>query len=401
MISRAPALGLSIVPSLAPRNRARCRARFHQDHRRPAIPGISLVGGAPGEEDAPQRILILSVAGLGDFVLGTPALRAIRQHFPRACIWILTIPEVSALAQRCPYVNAVRTVDLRRSRSGAWWIFGKKRREVWQLIRELRAVCFDLAVNLYLVGTWIGGLRMAAFLRAIGASCSVGRYSRGRGLGYDLTSRNEGHEVEAQLDVARLIGAVPTSDLPELWVTAEDRVSCAALLQELAIGSAEPIVCLHAGSARPEACWPLERFASVGQRLAKDGARTLVIGTLGDQSRCATLAETIPNAISVAGRTSLPLLAALLERATLLVTNDSGPMHMAAALDIPLVVPFGPGDPARFGPRGRATCLIFSATNPAHGSAWWEGVTAEEVSDAAVRLFHEARTKMTRETQNP
>lgn len=351
--------------------------------------------------EAQGRILVLSVAGIGDFVLGTPALRAIRQSFPQAFIWFLTTPEVRPLADRCPYVDAVRTMDLRRSRSAAWWTFGKKRRELWQLIRELRAVHFDFAVNLYYVGTWLGGLRMAVFVWAIGASRIIGRYSRGRGLVYDLVSKSEAHEVDAQLDVARLIGAVPTSDLPELWVTAEDRVSCAALLQELGIGSAEPIVCLHAGSARPEACWPLERFESVGQRLAKDGARTLVIGTLGDQSRCATLAETIPNAISVAGRTSLPLLAALLERATLLVTNDSGPMHMAAALGIPLVVPFGPADPARFGPRGRATCLIFSATNPAHGSAWWEGVTAEEVSDAAVRLFHEARTKMTRETQNP
>ncbi len=76
---------------------------------------------------------------------------------------------------------------------------------------------------------------MAAFLWAVGANYTVGRYSGERGLGYDLTSRYEGHEVEAQLDVARLIGAVSTNDLPELWVTAEDRVNCAALLQDLGL----------------------------------------------------------------------------------------------------------------------------------------------------------------------
>ncbi len=121
-----------------------------------------------------------------------------------------------------------------------------------------------------------------------------------------------------------------------------------------------------------------------------------MIGALGDQARCATLAEAIPNAISAAGRTPLPLLAALLQRATLLVTNDSGPMHMAAALGIPLVVPFGPADPARFGPRGKATRVVFSATAPAHGSAWWEGVSAEEVSEAAVHLLCEARIQSSR-----
>ena len=342
-------------------------------------------------EDAPGRVLVLSVAGLGDFVLGTPALRAIRHTFPEAHLWLLTIPEVKPLADRCPYLDMVRTMDLRRSRSAAWWSLGERRREIRQLTRELRAAHFDLAVNLYGAGTWLGGLRMAVFLWAIGAARTVGRYSGGRGLGYDLTSPNEKHEVEAQLEVARLIGAVPTNEFPELWVTAEDRAACAALLGQLEIGSTERFACLHVGSARPEACWPLERFAFVGQRLARAGARTIVIGTAGDQARCATLAQAIPNAVSAAGRTSLPLLAALLERSSVLVTNDSGPMHMAAALGVPLVVPFGPADPARFGPRGKATHLIFSAVDRPHDSVWWNSIPPEEIAEAAVRLFGESQ----------
>jgi heptosyltransferase II len=340
---------------------------------------------------AQPRILLLSAAGLGDFVLGTPAIRAIRQSFPEAPLWFLTIPEVKPLADRCPYLDIVRTLDLRRSRSAAWWTFGRRRRELRQLARELRAARFDLAVNLYGVGTWMGGLRLAVFLWTIGASRTAGRYSQGRGLGYDLTSRYEGHEVEAQLEVARLIGAVPTNELPELWVTPEDRTACVALMREFGIETTEPFACLHAGSARPEACWPLEQFAVVGQRLAWAGAKTIVVGASGDQSRCATLAKAIPNAVSAAGRTPLPLLAALLERTRLLVTNDSGPMHMAAALGTPVVVPFGPADPARFGPRGRATKVVLSATDRGHAAVWWKGISAEAVSEAAVRVFCEAR----------
>ena len=337
-----------------------------------------------------ERILILSAAGLGDFVLGTPALRAIRQRFPGACIWILTIPEVKLLAERCPYVNEVRTMNLRQSRSAVAWMLGPGRRELTRLIRELRGMRFDIAVNLYEVATWAGGLRMAAFLRAVGSARTVGRGSEGRGVGFDLTSMAEGHETDAQLGVARLIGAPPTSEYPELWVRAEDRAVCHLLLLRHGISAADPVVCLHAGSARPEARWPAERFAEVGRRLAEAGGRVVLFGAHGDRALCASIANAIPGAISLGGETSLPVLAALLQRSALLVTNDSGPMHMAAALGVPLVVPFGPEPPRRFGPRGRATCLVFAAPGCRGEQPWWEGISADTVAEAAVRLFVEA-----------
>ena len=385
MTSRAPALRRYTAPRPALWDGAVRRARL----RRLAIPGICLAGGAPGEEDARQRILILSVAGLGDFILGTPALRAIRQHFPRACIWILTIPEVSALAQRCPYVNAVRTLDLRSSRSGLAWALGLRQREMRQLTRELQGMQFDLAINLYDVGTRIGGLRMAVFLWAIRARRSVGRWSGGRAIGFDLTSKTEGHETDAQLGVTRLVGASPTSDLPELWVTNEDRLACASLLVRHGVPESDQVVCLHAGAAQPEKLWPRENFAVVGQRLAGAGARVMLIGTERERALCGVLVQAIPGAISLAGETSLPVLAALLQRSALLVTNDSGPMHMAAALGVPLVVAFGPAAPDRFGPRGRGIRLVFAAIGQPGMGPWWEEVRADAVSDAAVRLFVE------------
>jgi len=357
--------------------------------QRVRMPHLSLAGPEQGKASEPQRILILNVAGLGDFVMGTPAVRAIRERYPQARIWMLTIPEVKPLAARCPYVDEVRSLDLRHSRSALAWALGRKQQEVRQLIRELRGMRFDIVINLYHVGTRAGGLRMAAFLRAIGATRNVGRYSGGRGVGFDLTSMAEGHETDAQLAVARLLGAAPTSQYPELWVTAEDRVACDSLLLRHRISAADRVVCLHAGSARPEACWPAERFAVVGQRLAEAGAQVVLFGVASQRDLCATIAKAIPGAVSVAGETSLPVLAALLQRAVLLVTNDSGPMHMAAALGVALVAPFGPATPARTGPRGRGTRLVFAGTPHADGSPWWEGVSANVVADAAVRLFAE------------
>jgi ADP-heptose:LPS heptosyltransferase len=322
--------------------------------------------------------------------MGTPAIRAIRRRFPDALLWLLVLPEVKPLADRCPYLNAVRTFDLRMSRSALWWTLRSGRAALWRLLRELRGMRFDSALNLYFSGSRMGGLRMAAFLRAVRAGRTVGRHSGGMGFAYDLCSRLEGHEVEAQLDVARLIGADPCGDAPELWVTDADRADCSDLLRRMGLEPGDPLACLHASSVRPEACWPLDRFAAVGQRLARLGARSVVIGTARDQTRCAGLAGSIPGGVSAAGRTTLPILAALLERSRLLVTNDSGPMHMGAALGVPLVVPFGPASPARFGPRGKAPRRIFTGSGAGGGSPWWAGVSAEEVSRAAVELFRSA-----------
>ncbi len=112
--------------------------------------------GLPAATEARRRVLLLSVAGLGDFVMATPALRAIRRHFPEAVVCLLTIPEVGPLVERCPYLDTVRTRDLRRSRSCGWWTLGKKRREIWQLIRSFGPARFHIGRQSLLGGNLDG-----------------------------------------------------------------------------------------------------------------------------------------------------------------------------------------------------------------------------------------------------
>jgi len=334
----------------------------------------------------PQRILILSAAGIGDFVLATPALRAIRSSFPEAEVWALTIAEVRPLAERCPYLDQVRTIDLRRSRSALGWTFGSRRKEFRGLLRELRESRFDLALNLHRGGTFLGGLRMWSFLRLIGPTYTLARSDTDREV-HNRSAGEPRHEVDAQLDLVRLIGAAPADDRPELWITAEDRQACHTLLATHGIRDDALFACIHFGSAQQEKRWPTDRFAAVGRRVAEVGAQVLLIGGTGERALGESLAREIPGGVSLVGETPLPLLAALLERAALLITNDSGPMHMAAALGTPLVAAFGPGSPDRFGPRGRGPCRVFSSTQRAGGPPWWEGVPAEPVCQAALELL--------------
>jgi len=381
----------------SPSLRAAARASISRRHY--ALDGAAdPCGGAPASGHGSRgdqvlrghpidRILILTVAGLGDFILGTPAIRAVRQHFGTASIWIVTIPEVRELAERCPYVDSVRALDLRGSRSAWRWTVGPQCRDFWGLVRELRGQRFDLVLNLYEVSTWTGALRMAALLSAIRAGKSVGRSSGGRGVIFDHVTSHEDHEADAQLSVARMIGSTSTDGFPEVWVTGDDRQASAALLERYGVDCTERLACLHPGAAEPRKRWPSERFAAVGQRLASLGARVVLVGAEEQRDLCTRVAQAIPGAISLAGETPLPVLAALLETTALVVSNDSGPMHVAAALGIPLVVPFGPGPPGRFAPRGRGIAQLLSSTGQRKGRPWWDGVPMEAVADAAVRLY--------------
>lgn len=334
----------------------------------------------------PRRILVVTAAGLGDFILGTPAIRAIRGAFPGALVWALTIPEVAPLAERCPDLDSVRCLDLRGSRSALQWAIGRRRGELLCLLRDLRSQRFDLAVNLAGVGTLSGWIRTAVFLRLVGAGQHTGRRWR-TSLPPDQEGLGTIHELDAQIAAARDAGAETADRFPRLWVTAEDRDACRRLLEDLGLSGKDPLACLLPGSAQLDKRWPASRFAELGRRLSKAGAQVVLAGAPDERPLCDALLAEIPGAWSAAGRTSIPILAALLERAAVAVTNDSGPMHVAAALGTPLVVPFGPGSPARFGPRGRGPIVVLAAAERPGTAPWWQQVAVEQVASEAMRML--------------
>lgn len=320
-------------------------------------------------------------------------MRAIRRGFPAAQIWLLTMASIAPLAERCPHVDVIRTLDLRRSRSAAFWSFGAGRREFIRLLAEFRSVGFDLVMNLYPTETLGGSLRMAIFLYAVRPQRAIGRLGSAWALGFDAVSQAQGHEIDRQLAVAALANIPSAGDLPELWVEPADRRACHALLACYGLHDAGKLACLHAGSAQPEKRWPLENFAEIGQRLAQTGASVVSIGDAGERALSERLAARIPGAVSLAGATSLPILAALLERADLLVSTDSGPMHMGAALGTPMVAIFGPSNPGRFGPRGPGPLRLHRpAAQDQNGSTGaWSCIDPMHVTTDALGLLDTRR----------
>lgn len=343
----------------------------------------------------PERVLLVLVAGIGDFVLAIPALRAIRRGFPAARITLLTTPQAAALARPCPHLDEVVTFDLRAYRPGergAGW--SGWRRLLW-LMRDLRARRFDLAANLYRVASLGGALRMLLLVAGAGPGRTAGRWSGGLGAFFGIRAPDRPHAMDAMLALAAALGCPPEDARSELWIPDAARRTAGIRLREAGVASGEPFAVLNANSNRPEACLPVEKAVETGRAIQRRAAlRVLLTGDAAEAPRLQAICGGIGGAArSLAGRTDLLELAAILERTAVAVSTDSGPMHLAAAAGTPLVALFGPADVARFGPRGRPgqVVVLQGRARPRHPARWHEDLAADEAAEAAARLLSARR----------
>jgi ADP-heptose:LPS heptosyltransferase len=286
------------------------------------------------------RILVIRLGALGDFVLSFPPFAAIRAWHPQAEITLLTGAPFAALARASPWFDRV-LVD----RRPGWWNLPG----IVRLARDLRG--FDRVYDLQTSG------RSSAYFRLAGRPAWSG-IAAGCALPHANPARDRMHTVERQREQLLMAGidAFPAPDLSWLRAAPHPPLPDNACL--LVPGAAP-----H----RPEKRWPMAHYAALAGILRARGFAPVVIGAAQD----AALAAQIP-AESLVGRTDLPALAALAARARLAVGNDTGPMHLAAAMGCPAVVLFsGASDPALTAPRGP-------------GGAWPTVLRADRLADLPV-----------------
>jgi ADP-heptose:LPS heptosyltransferase len=296
-------------------------------------------------------ILLILVAGIGDFVMATKAIRVVRKGYPDAELHVLTSSAGAAIAQGHPGVDRVWAFPIRELRTHRLR-FGP----VIRLIRQLRETRYDIVANLYPVGSWSGSARMGLLL-----SCLKARVKIGQAIGpmrFWLDQRlppNEfvgKHRVDAMADVAVAIGGKPDGGGLELSC----RTGCSgkwdAFLAPAGSSPPWPVIGLNPGGDRPNRRWAPEKFAAAAKALAgRCGASILIFGGPGEEQIGQKIKDVLGGAVlNLAGRLSLPDLAVFLSRCDLLITNDSGPMHMAAALRTPVVALFGPENEGYFRP---------------------------------------------------
>jgi lipopolysaccharide heptosyltransferase I len=293
----------------------------------------------------PRRILIIKPSAIGDVVHALPVLNLLRRRWPAAHLSWLVTPACAGLLERHPQLDEV--VRFERREFGRGW---RNPRVAWDLMRFMLGLArrrFDLVVDLQ--GLFRSGWLAAATRAPLRAGFAKAR--EGAWLFYTHrvpTGPPEQHAIERYLTLAQAVGCERAPVEFHFAVDDSDRSAVAAL-------TPGRYAVLLPGANWVTKQWPVERFAAlVGPLRRRMGLECVVAG--GPETKA--LAARIPGAVDLAGRTNLRQLVALLERAALVVANDTGPMHIAAALGRPLVTPFGPTNPVRTGPYRRLDSVV-------------------------------------------
>lgn len=365
--------------------------------------------------DRVRRILIVKPSSIGDVVNALPFLSSLRQRYPDRYIAWLVEEEAAELLLGHPLLDQVIVSGRRRWGRQLRTPFRGSPilREITACIAELRQGRYDLVIDLQ------GLLKSAMMVMCAGAQYRVGLAGAREGSARALThvvSLPPGplHAVDRYLEVARFLGADTLSKACVLPSRPEDGVQAEALLTEAGVGPNTPVIALNPQARWRTKLWEEERFARVGEILAhRHGARILVIGSPADLPPVKRIARRMnPAPFVTAGRTDLRVLMALLRRIDLLVTVDSGPMHLAAALGTPLVALFGATDPRLIGPygcdlsAGQAGGVVLRAPLPCSPCSkrrcqidedrlCMRSITVEEVADAASALLATSSARRT------
>lgn len=279
-----------------------------------------------------RRVLVVRLRSIGDTVLATPSLSALRRFLPEAEIDILLEDWVAPLLEGFPDVNRIITVERGN-------LAGRAR-----VAKELRSTRYDVAFNLH------GGTTSTILTRASGARHRVGfrsyRYSRlhnhAAPSAGQIWGKRATHSVEQQLALLGWTG-VPVSDRPptHLFVTTAASRGINDRLNAEGINEHAPFALFHPAAAFDTKQWAADKFARVAEDLAARGLGIVAIAAPGEAETINALRKNSSVGIAAFTDLSLPLVTALAARARLFVGNDSGIAHMASAVQTPSVVIFG------------------------------------------------------------
>ena len=293
----------------------------------------------------PEKILIRGPNWVGDAVLAIPAMRAVRERFPQAEITLLVRPWVAGLFTSAGFVDKVWSEE-KPSGVTAWA----------RIMKQIRGRKFDLA--LLLPNSFESALMM--FLGRVPRR--VGYATDGRRWMLTTFIRPPDklqHQVHYYLDLVKVLSASASRPSIEIEATGEERSDARRLLASEGIPARTPFLVLNPGAAYGSAKrWHEDRFAAVADQLARDfGMAVALIGSPNERPLAEQIRRRIEaRAAVLTGETSLETLIGVLAESSLMITNDSGPMHIAAALGVPTVAVFGSTDDrvtAPYGPRTR------------------------------------------------
>ena len=334
----------------------------------------------------PERILIRSTNWIGDAIMTTPAIRTMRRNFPDAEITLLALPWVADLFCACPHIDHIFLYDKTGRHQG---LSGKLK-----LASDLRGKRFALTFLLQ------NAFEAALITTLARIPVRAGYITDGRRflLTHGVDKRPDigaRHQVHYYQEMLQGLGLTPGPDTLELYLD-PDAVQEAGVL----LGKAgQPLIGLNPGAAYgPAKRWPAKKYGQLGARLAAaTGGLIVVFGTDADGEAAREISAIVGESVlNLCGKTSLGVALACIDRCRVFITNDSGLMHVAAALKTPLVAVFGSTDHVATGPYSEQAAVIRTTlecspcmkTHCPHGHyQCMEQIGVNEVMQAALDLL--------------
>ncbi|MCX5714330.1 MAG: lipopolysaccharide heptosyltransferase II, partial [Candidatus Omnitrophica bacterium] len=339
----------------------------------------------------PKRILIARTDRIGDVVLSTPVIKAVREKYPSAYIAMMVSPYTKEIVEGNPYLDEVIIYD-KDTKHKSW-------RRTFEFARNLKKKRFDLALILHPTNR----VHLVAFLAGIKR-----RIGYDRKLAFLLTDRvfhtkqyGQKHELEYNLDLLKILDIVSSDKNIFVPVKPEAVQAVGELLRQEGVKEKDTLLAINPGASCPSKIWSAQRFAEVADRLVQEyGFKVLVISGPKDRALAQNLVTNMrEKAIDLAGRLSLSQIAALLSRCSLFISNDSGPVHIGSAVGVPVISIFGRDQkglsPKRWGPVGKrdrflhkpAGCIECLAHNCVQEFKCLQSITVDDVVQTAEAIL--------------
>lgn len=336
-----------------------------------------------------ENILIIKLRYLGDVLLATPTLRAIKTARPDARVTMMVNRGTEDVLSGNPDLDEILVLD-KGSLAAQWG-----------LITGLRRRQFDTVIDL------TDGDRSAFLSWISGAPIRIGFNDEHRWRGRCYTQVVQPvpgvrHRIDRDLEALKSLSIQAGSKDPQLWLTSEEEKSADHLLDQLGVQRSLAMVILQPGARYWFKSWPPERFAELADQLTSQyGCQVLIGGSKQDVDLAQQIRQkTKSRPIIMAGHTTIKQFAAIAKKSALFVGSDSGAMHIATAVGTPVVALFGPSNPREWGPRGGPVEVIYKGLDCRtcfHPSCQrgeqncMRLITIDEVMMAAARLMRQAR----------
>lgn len=339
----------------------------------------------------PKKILIIRLDHIGDLISATPVFRILKEAYPNAKLDVLASKRNIDILKNNPFIDEIMPYD------APWFNRRKKRlikvREYFRLVNMLKKQKYDLGIDLRGDIRHIILMRLACIYYRVGYGTTGGGFLLNREINY----RTGVHEVDHNLDVIREIGINITEVKPDFFTSKEQEESTKRLLSDKGLMPGDFIVSMHPGAGYPSKRWTSSKWAQLIDKLNTEfNAKVIIVGAEEEKSLLVNIRkETKIEPISAVGETSLGELAALFKNVNLFIGTDSGPSHIASAVNTPSVILYsGTNDSRQWAPLSDKNHIIQKDIPCKHcerlkcaNNICMDIISVDETMDAARRII--------------